>query len=115
MTKSSISTEQLSICLKARVNPQPPEVGSKVGISLSVRGSSGIVHGLRHLPTETTNGWYLWTGDLSQDPSFFKPLHVEHIEDWRPGISRFLALPPGWRFLWDGSYEDIWFDESLIF
>jgi len=25
----------------------------------------------------------------------------------------FLALPPGWRFLTDGSYVDVWQDEEM--
>jgi hypothetical protein len=27
---------------------------------------------------------------------------------------RFLGLPPGWRFLVAGDYEDVWEEQSLL-
>jgi len=44
----------------------------------------------------------------------FVPLHVEHIPEWHPALERYLALPPGWRFLIARNYEDIWFDPTLL-
>jgi hypothetical protein len=37
----------------------------------------------------------------------------EQLADWCPGVLRFLGLPPGWRFLLAGHYEDVWQDEAL--
>jgi hypothetical protein len=37
------------------------------------------IHGLRHPPTSTTSGWFVWTGDLSQDDGFFQPWHQGHL------------------------------------
>jgi len=48
------------------------------------------------------------------EPDAFVPLHVEHLAAWRPEILRFLGLPPGWRFLTDGSYVDVWYDAALL-
>ena len=31
-----------------------------------------------------------------------------------PDVLRFLALPPGGRFLVAGDYEDVWEDTSLL-
>jgi hypothetical protein len=33
-----------------------------------------------------------------------------------PQLYKFLALPPGWRFMYDpiNGYEDVWRDEKLI-
>ena len=63
-----------------------------------------------------TTGWYLWAGrdDVPLEPDAFVPLHVEHLAAWRPEILRFLGLPPGWRFLTDGSYVDVWYDAALL-
>ena len=47
-------------------------------------------------------------------PDFFVPLHVEHLAEWCPGVTKFLALPPGWRFLTAPDHEDVWFDVSLL-
>ena len=93
--------------------PAPPD--SKVGVALNLRDKKVPVNGLRHPPEGDTTGWYLWGGaELSADPDFFKPLHVEHLSDWCPEAQKYLGLPPGWRFLIAGDYEDVWYDESLL-
>ncbi len=62
-----------------------------------------------------TCGWYLWAGEeFSWDADFFQPVHVEHLRLWRPEVSQYLALPPGWRFLIAPGYEDVWYDEGLL-
>lgn len=90
--------------------------GSKVGIARNVREGLLPLNGLRHPPEGDTNGWYIWAGEggPSSDPDFFVPLHVEHLVRWCPEVLRFLALPPGWRFLVAGEYEDVWEDASLL-
>src|SRR6266567_6634911 len=62
-----------------------------------------------------TSGWYIWAGEqLSDDPDFFVPLHVEHLAMSCPAAIPYLALPPGWRFLVAPGYEDVWPDQSLL-
>jgi hypothetical protein len=104
-----------SVCELVGVNPLPPQPNSKLGIALSTVGSQPI-HGIRHLPTESTNGWYIWCGgEVSQAEDFFAPLHVEHLAEHLPMVLDYLDLPPGYRFLIDGSnHEDVWFDEMLL-
>jgi hypothetical protein len=72
------------------------------------------VNGLRHPPEGSTNGWYIWTGELSQAPDFFQPLHPVHLIERCPEIAKFLDLPPGSRFLIAPGYEDTWTDPSLL-
>ncbi len=104
-----------SICEWADVEPQRPEAGTKLGIALGTLGR-GPVNGLRHRPENGTNGWYIWCGgEIPQDDGFFSPLHVEHIEEYLPEVKKYLDLPPGFRFLIDGSnYEDVWYDGDLL-
>lgn len=91
----------------------PPQL--KVGIARNVRDGVLPINGLRHMPTGDTTGWYIWAGEqLSDDPAFFVPLHVEHLVDWCPVVLPFLGLPPGWRFLVAGAHEDVWEDPSLL-
>jgi hypothetical protein len=40
--------------------------------------------------------------------------HFKHIDEWAPNIKKYLGLPPGWRFLIAGDYEDVWFDPDII-
>lgn len=73
------------------------------------------LNGLRHPPEEGTSGWFVWAGrELPDDPDFFVPLHVEHLDDWCPQVLPYLALPPGWRFLLAPGHEDVWHDPTLL-
>jgi hypothetical protein len=66
-------------------------------------------------PEDDTSGWYIWAGTtMSEDPDFFLPLHASHLVEWCPAATRFLGLPPGWRFLAAGEYEDAWEDPSVL-
>ncbi len=104
-----------TVCEWAQATPLAPAPHTKVGLALASLGKLPI-NGLRHEPTTTTNGWYIWCGtDLSSEPDFFAPLHIEHIHDYLPQVVKYLELPPGYRFLTDGQdYEDVWFDVSLL-
>ena len=86
----------------------------KVGIARNVRSGLQPLNGLRHPPQGDTTGWYIWAGEeLSTAPDFFEPIHVLHLAEWCPDALKFLGLPPGWRFLKAGDYEDVWEDTTL--
>lgn len=106
---------QEELCRRFGAMPELPVAETKLGISENVKSGSLTINGLRHPPTESTCGWYIWAGEeISEDPEFFLPLHVSHIEDWCPEVLQYLALPPGWRFQIAPGYEDVWYDESLL-
>ena len=94
--------------------PQVPSPGSNVGISESALVGSRPLHGLRHPPEGDTSGWYLWSGELSDAPDFFRPCHVEHVAEVLPEVIPYLSLPPGWRFSIASGHEDAWEDPSLL-
>lgn len=89
----------------------PP--GSKLGLARQTLGKMPI-NGLRHRPTGSTNGWFIWAGDYSAEKDFFAPFHASHLPQRLPQVVRFLGLPPGSRFLLAGDHVDVWFDESLL-
>lgn len=108
---------QEEICEKYGAEYIPAPLNLKVGIALNVKGSNTYpINGLRHPIEGDTSGWYIWAGEeFSQDPNFFVPLHIEHLESWCPEIIKFLGLPPGYRFLiGKNNYEDVWKDLSLL-
>lgn len=106
---------QEDVCRRHGVLLYPSPAHLKVGIALNVKNGVVPLNGLRHPPTCDTTGWYIWAGEeLSTDGDFFRPLHVEHLADWCPVVRKYLGLPPGWRFLIAGDYEDIWHDRSLL-
>lgn len=87
----------------------------KVGISLTAKAGHFPINGLRHPPEKDTTGWYIWGGEeFSDDPGFFEPLCVRHLQDWCPNVLPYLGLAPGWRILIACDYEDVWFDETLL-
>jgi len=109
------SDEQIQVCNRfgGDIVDAPPHM--KVGIARNVKSGLMPINGLRHPPEGDTTGWYIWAGeDYSTDPAFFLPVHVEHLEDWCPQILKYLALPPGWRFLVADGYEDVWYDADLL-
>lgn len=108
---------QKEICdkYKAPYMKSPPDF--KIGISLNVKEGVYPINGLRHPVSGDTTGWYIWAGEkFSDDPNFFVPLHVEHLNEWCPEVIKYLGLAPGWRFLFDPKkqYEDVWEDLSLL-
>lgn len=115
MMKSGMNTEiQQKICKMHGANFIEANEDLKIGVSLGVRDGILPVHGLRLLPERDTVGWYIWAGDFSDDPSFFVPLHVHHLDEWCQPVLKYLGFPPGWRFLIGFDYEDVWFDKSLL-
>ena len=114
-TKKHIDLEQKELCKKYGVPHCPSASHLKVGISLNVRDGIVPINGLRHPLEGDSTGWYIWAGEeFSYDADFFKPLHAGHLSEWCPEIQKFIGLPPGWRFLKAGNYEDVWYDESLL-
>jgi hypothetical protein len=109
-----MDTTQKSICDKyGTILFNTPDF-LKVGISLNVKDGVFPIHGLRHPEEGDTSGWYIWAGEYSEDPDFFKPLHIIHLNEWCPEIIKYLGLPPGWRFMYAPNHEDVWEDKSLL-
>ena len=62
-----------------------------------------------------TSGWYIWCGEeYSKASDFFSPTHAKHIYKEYPTLTKYLGLPPGYRFLIAGDYVDVWYDASLL-
>src|SRR5437868_11745199 len=109
------SEKQRVVCARFNVEPVPAPAGLKVGIALNVRDGLQPLNGLRCVPEGDTSGWYIWAGEeWSDDPEFFVPLHIEHLETWCPQAIPYLQLPPGWRFLVAPGHEDVWPDPELL-
>jgi hypothetical protein len=104
---------QRELCAKAGAEPNPPDPESVMGVG----PMDGFpTNGLRHPAEGNTSGWYVWTGGEidREDPLFFRPVHVSHMDRLYPDIVPYLALPPGWRFQVAPDHEDVWFDPTLL-
>jgi len=102
------------VCKRFGAAYEPPTAGCKVGIALQTRGHQPL-NAVRRPAERGACGWFLWWGDtLTENPDFFQPLHVEHLNERCPEIIRYLALPPGWRVQVAPGHEDAWYDAKLL-
>ncbi|MFY1827994.1 hypothetical protein ACN47A_18885 [Myxococcus fulvus] len=106
---------QQRTCEKAGAAFVPPEAGMRVAVARDIREGVMPVNGLRHAVKPGGVGWFIWPGEgpLCQDDDYFVTVCVEHLDTWCPLALPFLGLPPGWRFLTDGPYVDMWFDQKI--
>lgn len=111
---NKIEITQRAICADYGAVFCPSPLGNILGISSQVKEGEEPIHGLRHPLSEETTGWYIWAGEYSDDPNFFKPIHSKHLVELYPDVLKFLGLPPGWRFLKAEGYEDVWYDGELL-
>jgi hypothetical protein len=91
----------------------PPSADDRLGIALSTLSQLPL-NALRHPAENGTCGWYIWGGELSDDPNFFQPIHVHHLVTHAPEIVPYLALAPGWRVLLAPGQQDVWYDPSIL-
>lgn len=106
--------QQKSVCDQYSAEYCPPIAGSRAGVAVKTLGSHPL-NGMRVCPSGETCGWYLWAGGEPSDADdFYEPMCIEHISDYCPAALPFLALPPGWRFLTDGEYSDVWYDATIL-
>ena len=85
----------------------------KAGVAIETLTAVPL-NALRHPPENGTSGWYIWGGELSDEPTFFKPLHHLHLLETCPAIVPYLGLGPGWRVLIAPNQKEVWFDEKLL-
>jgi hypothetical protein len=95
-----ILEQQKAICARFGVQPVPAPTDLKVAIALNVKEGLEPLNGIRQNPEGDTSGWYIWAGEVqSDDPDFFVPLHIAHLDSWCPRAMPYLQLPPGWGFV----------------
>lgn len=117
MTREKLIAKlQTEICQKYGVDFFPSPDHFRVGIAKNVRSGLQPINGLRRPVENSVCGWYIWAGEEWSDADdFFEPLCVRHLSDWCPQVIKYLALPPGYRFLIDDKgHEDVWFDGKLL-
>ena len=103
---------QKKICKKYNSIWKPVNKKLKIGVSDNLNESP--INGLRHSQDKGTTGWFIWSGEYSENDDFFKPICAEHLLQMRPEIIKYLGLEIGFRFLVDNKdYEDVWKDENI--
>jgi hypothetical protein len=108
--------KQKVICNKYGAKFLASPFDQMVGIALESFNQFNMpINGLRHpIESEHSTSWFIWAGDYSESDDFFKPVHVSHLIEICPKALNYLGLAPGWRFLFDNQYQDVWYDENLL-
>ena len=117
MNNNKIFSEQVEICKKYNSSVVLCDENLMVGISKELFSGQVPINGLRHKIEGQGSGWFFWTGgEIPQDdPEYFQPLHIKHLQEKLPEVLKYLALEPGFRIQIDyKGYEDVWKDESLL-
>lgn len=114
--EDELSSAQQALCRKYGAPWHDTPLSLKVAIARDLRSGTVPLNGMRQSRTVEASGWYIWAGEEVPRPApeFFMHLPAVHLAEWKPRILRFLALPPGWRFLTDDDYEDVWSDPTLL-
>jgi len=108
--------KQKSICKQYNADFLSAPFDSFIGIALESFDKFNMpVNGLRHpIESDHSANWYIWAGDYSEADDFFQPVHIRHLLEICPKAIKYLGLAPGWRFLFDNQYEDVWYDQNLL-
>ncbi len=108
--------EQKLLCDKYDAKFLTSPFDKLIGIALeSFNNFEMPINGLRHpIESEQSSNWYIWAGEYSEETNFFQPVHTSHLLEICPKALKYLGLVPGWRFLFDNHYEDVWYDENLL-
>jgi hypothetical protein len=103
--------EQHHICNLSKADFAPPNPDQLVVISEGV--FEGLaVQGVRYPSPEHMSGWWITTDRYDGNIKSLKHEHCYHLCAKRPDLTKYLALPHGYRFdLARG--QDIWFDENV--
>ena len=108
--------KQKLICSKYGANFLASPFDKLIGVALETFDKHQMpINGLRHpIESEKSSNWFIWAGEYSDADDFFKPVHIHHLLEICPKAISYLGLAPGWRFLFDNQYEDVWYDENLL-
>lgn len=90
--------DQAAICEAAGAQFLPPRSKSLAAVSSGFMRRENPVQGLRYRTREDRSGWFFSTPSYEASPADVSAVHIFHVVNERPEISKFLALPPGYWF-----------------
>lgn len=106
--------DQRQICIKNGALPNPPRHSDTLHIARKTVGMLPI-NGLRRPSKNGDCGWYIWCGyEPPEESEFFQEMELTPFLKKMPELEKFLALPPGYRFLLAGAHVEVWYDSGLL-
>ena len=105
--------DQVATCERAGAGFQPPSAMQMAAMSIGVMERNVAVSGVRYRPERHMSGWFLYTDLYDGDIKTMRVEHLFHITERRPDLTKYLALPPGFRFTSSDLGDEITFDHRL--
>ncbi|HEY7772868.1 MAG TPA: hypothetical protein VIC26_06790 [Marinagarivorans sp.] len=104
---------QKDMCIKHGAIPCPSHDNDLMDLAKHSIGQLPI-NGCRRTPSDGHCGWSLWCGAETPADTAFSQLPASNVQRSLAEAYRYLALPPGYRFLIAGAYAKVWFDATLL-
>lgn len=100
--------DQQATCERFRAAFDPPNPGKLTSVSVGVL-EGHPVQAVRYNFGDPMSGWLIVTEKYDGDVGTLRNEHTYHVTAARPDLTKFLALPCGFRFD-QTSGEKVWFD-----
>lgn len=105
--------QQLSVCNQLKVEPDFPQFDQIVTVDPLIKTGlqANIFRWKRDFPD---SGWVAMTNDFEEETMSFEEMTLGQFMTLRPEIVQFMALPMGFKIIWEGNNAKIGFDNYLI-
>lgn len=97
----TMTQPQVLVCRQLETSFVVCKRASTVMVSRGVLGGSWPLQGIRYPQTLESSGWVLWTGRRSMRGRTFQKVIAADVCVQRMAAWQFMALPVGWRFLFE--------------
>jgi hypothetical protein len=103
---------QHEICRRHSAVFCPPSPEQLIAQSPNAKAGLGELTGTRWNEQPPMSGWYIYGGDLPENPRDYVLEHIYHVTHRRPEIAPLIALPPGFEFRMSDP-PAIWFAQDV--
>ncbi len=104
--------EQMEVCQLIGTDPAFPIFDQRVTISHNVRNGYQA-HLFRWNKEDPDSGWVAMTDNYDDQQTAFEQMTVGQLITLRPEFTKFFALPPGYKVIWEGNDAKIAFDPNM--
>ncbi|AZA48491.1 hypothetical protein EG346_09975 [Chryseobacterium carnipullorum] len=108
-----ILKQQISVCNQLKVEPDFPHFDQMVTVDPLIK--TGLQANLfRWNGDDPDSGWVAMTEKFNEETMSFEGMTVGQLMTLRPETVQFMALPIGFKVIWQGNNANIGFDKNMI-
>lgn len=108
-----ILNQQLNVCNQLKTEPNFPQFDQLITVDplVKTRLQANLFRWKSNYPD---SGWVAMTNDFDEETMSFEEMTLGQFMTLRPEIVQFIALPVGYKVIWEGNDAKIGFDNYLI-